>query len=92
MIGAKEKQINLEWDVTFYIVAVVKNAEILAEKYGADKEVVLIAAWLHDIASITDYSLYDLHHIHGAEMAYSILKEYDYEGKKFGWYKSALKS
>lgn len=40
----------------------LKNAEILAEKYGADKEVVLIAAWLHDIASITDYSLYDLHH------------------------------
>ena len=35
----------------YHIVAVVKNAEILAGKYGADKEVVMIAAWLHDIAS-----------------------------------------
>ena len=59
----------------YHIIAVVKNAEILAEQYGADKEVVMIAAWLHDIASITDYSLYELHHIHGAEMARRILKE-----------------
>lgn len=66
----------------YHIAAVVKNAEILAEEYGADKEIVMIAAWLHDIASITDYSLYELHHIHGAEMAYSILKEYGYEDKK----------
>ncbi len=66
----------------YHIVAVVKNAEILAEEYGADKEIVMIAAWLHDIASITEYSLYELHHIHGAEMAYSILKEYGYEDKK----------
>ena len=73
----------------YHIVEVVKNAELLAEKYGADKEVVLIAAWLHDIASITDYSLYDLHHIHGAEMAYSILKEYHYDSKKSVWYRSA---
>ncbi len=66
----------------YHIVAVVKNAEILAEKYGADREIVMIAAWLHDIASITEYSLYELHHIHGAEMAYSILKEYGYEDKR----------
>lgn len=66
----------------YHIVAVVKNAEVLADKYGADKEVVMIAAWLHDIASITDYSLYELHHVHGAKMAYDILKEYDYDSKK----------
>lgn len=66
----------------YHIVAVVKNAEILAEEYGADKEIVMIAAWLHDIASITEYSLYELHHIHGAEMAYRILKEYCYDDKK----------
>ena len=66
----------------YHIVAVVKNAEILAEEYGADKEIVMIAAWLHDIASITEYSLYELHHIHGAEMAYSILKEYGYDDRK----------
>ncbi len=66
----------------YHIVAVVNNAEILAEKYGADKEIVMIAAWLHDIASITDYSLYELHHIHGAEMAYNILTDYAYDNKK----------
>lgn len=38
----------------YHIEAVVKNSELLAQKYGADKEIVLIAAWLHDIASITD--------------------------------------
>jgi len=66
----------------YHIAAVVRNAEILAEKYGADQEVVMIAAWLHDIASITDYSLYALHHVHGAEMAYDILKEYSYDNQK----------
>lgn len=66
----------------YHIAAVVQNAEILADEYGADKEIVMIAAWLHDIASITDYSLYVLHHIHGAKMAYDILKEYDYNDKK----------
>lgn len=76
----------------YHIVAVVKNAEILAEKYGADKEVVLIAAWLHDIASITDYSLYVLHHIHGAEMAYGILKEYGYDNKKIRLVQECIKN
>lgn len=34
----------------YHIESVAKNAELLAEKYGADKEVVIIASWLHDIA------------------------------------------
>ena len=46
-----------------HIAAVVRHGALLAERCGADKEIVLIAAWLHDIASITDYSLYELHHI-----------------------------
>ena len=66
----------------YHIEAVVKNGELLAEKYGADKEIVMIAAWLHDIASITDASLYEEHHIHGAEMARKILSKLSYdEGK-----------
>ncbi|WP_243152368.1 HD domain-containing protein [Pseudoflavonifractor sp. 524-17] len=67
-------------------------AEILAEKYGADKEIVMIAAWLHDIASITDYSLYELHHIHGAEMAYLILKEYGYDDKKISLVQKCIRN
>ena len=60
----------------------MKNGEMLAQKYGADKEVVMIGAWLHDIASVTDYALYEEHHIHGAEMAYDVLKTFDYEEAK----------
>lgn len=66
----------------YHIEAVVKNGEILAEKYNADKEIVMIAAWLHDIASITDYSLYENHHIHGAEIAYEILSNLSYDEDK----------
>ena len=66
----------------YHIVAVVKNGELLAERYGADKEVVTIASWLHDIASITDYSMYENHHIYGAEIAKQILAKFDYEPEK----------
>lgn len=75
-----------------HIVAVVKNAEILAERYGADKEIVMIAAWLHDIASITDYSLYELHHIHGAGLAYDILKRYGYEDNKIALVQKCIRN
>lgn len=66
----------------YHIEAVVKNAELLAEKYNADKEIVMIAAWLHDVASITDYALYEEHHIHGAKMAYEILSNLSYDESK----------
>lgn len=66
----------------YHIEAVVKNGVLLAEKYGADTEVVMIAAWLHDIASVTDYALYENHHIHGAEIAYELLSKLSYEEAK----------
>lgn len=66
----------------YHIEAVVKNGELLAQKYGADKEIVMIAAWLHDIASITDYAFYEDHHIYGAEIAYDILSKLSYEESK----------
>ena len=66
----------------YHIEAVVRNGEILAEKYNADKEIVMIAAWLHDIASITDYALYKEHHIHGAQIAYELLSKLSYDESK----------
>lgn len=63
----------------YHIEAVVKNAEILEEKYGADKETVIMAAWLHDIASITDYAMYEEHHKYGADIAKEILNEMNYD-------------
>ncbi|MDE6837225.1 MAG: HD domain-containing protein [Acutalibacter sp.] len=76
----------------YHIVAVVKNAEVLARKYGADREIVMIAAWLHDIASVTDYSLYELHHIHGAEMADRLLKEYGCDDQKIFLVQECIKN
>ena len=40
------------------------------EKYGADKSRFDCGSCM-TLLPDTDYSLYDLHHIHGAEMAYS---------------------
>lgn len=76
--------------VYYHIEAVVKNARILAKKYGADEEVVIIAAWLHDIASITDYNLYEMHHIHSAEIAEELLKEFNYDEKKINLVKNCI--
>jgi len=76
----------------YHIEAVVKNSELLAEKYGADKEVVMIAAWLHDVASITDYELYEMHHIHGAEMAYDILMGFDYDEAKISLVQACIRN
>lgn len=66
----------------YHIKAVVKNAIILGNRYGADIEVIIIASWLHDVASITEYDLYEKHHIHGAKIAYEILKSMDYPFEK----------
>ncbi len=76
----------------YHIESVVKNAELLAEKYGADKEVMVIAAWLHDIASVTDYSLYEEHHIRGAEIAEEILGRFGYDIDKTKLVKSCIKN
>lgn len=76
----------------YHIEAVVKNAELLAERYGADKEVTVIAAWLHDIASVTDYSLYEEHHIHGAAIAGEILGQFGYDSSKIGLVQNCIKN
>lgn len=76
--------------VLYHIEAVVKNAELLAKEYNADTEVCIIAAWLHDIASITDYSLYEEHHIHGAQIAEEILRKFKYDEDKIELVKKCI--
>lgn len=76
--------------VLYHIEAVAKNAEILANEYNADKEVCIIAAWLHDIASITDYDLYPEHHIHGTKMADEILRRFNYDEDKIELVKKCI--
>jgi HD superfamily phosphodiesterase len=66
-----------------HILVVVKYSKLLAKKFGADIEIVEIAALLHDYASIKDYKrYYEDHHIHGARLAGNILKEFNYPKEK----------
>ncbi|NEU04872.1 HD domain-containing protein [Clostridium senegalense] len=65
-----------------HIESVAKHAVEIAKLYQADIEVCEIAAWLHDVASITDYNLYENHHIHGASIAEEILNYYNYPKEK----------
>lgn len=76
----------------YHIEAVVKNGEFLAQKYGADKEIVMIASWLHDIASITDYNLYENHHIYGARIAYDLLTQLSYDESKIPLVQSCIRN
>jgi len=63
---------------THHILPVVKYAKLMAKKLGANKEIVEIAALLHDYASVKDRKLYKEHHVHGARLAEMILEKYNY--------------
>jgi uncharacterized protein len=72
----------------FHFAAVVKYAEELADELGADKEVVSIAAWLHDIGSVI-YGRED-HHLTGAKIAEEKLKELNYPEEKIELVKKCI--
>jgi uncharacterized protein len=63
-------------------------AEKLTDQLGGDKEIVLIAAWLHDIGSII-YGRED-HHITGAKIAEEKLKELGYSDEKIELVKQCI--
>lgn len=65
----------------YHVVIVVKFALELADKLGADKEIVEIAAWLHDYAAVAGMD-FEEHHIHGAAEAEKILLSLDYPREK----------
>lgn len=73
---------------SFHFVPVVKYAGKLADELGGDKEVILIAAWLHDIGSII-YGRKD-HHITGAKIAEEKLKELGYPVEKIELVKKCI--
>ncbi|MFA5644366.1 MAG: HD domain-containing protein [Patescibacteria group bacterium] len=64
----------------FHFVSIAKYAEVLADELGGDKEIICLAAWLHDIGSII-YGRED-HHITGAKVAEEKLRELGYEEEK----------
>jgi uncharacterized protein len=59
---------------------VVKYTLELADRQGADREIVEIAAWLHDIGSIMGH--YKDHHVFGAKVAEKLLGELGYPKDK----------
>lgn len=67
---------------SYHIVSVVKYAKLLAKELKADKEVVEIAALLHDYASVLNKDWYPEHHLHGVRLAEEILKKYSLPRKK----------
>lgn len=73
-----------------HIVYVVKYAKQLAERLGADDEIVELAALLHDYAGIKDASLREAHHIHGAAEAERILAGYGYPVDKIEQVKQCI--
>lgn len=65
-----------------HIQYVVKNSIQLAEKYGADREIVELGALLHDIAMPSEVGPREEHHIYGAQIAEELLTEYRYPKEK----------
>ena len=68
------------WD--HHIELVYKLAVANSKKYGANKDIVALAALLHDIASVTNKDYTEEHHIIGAEIAERLLTEYGLEKDK----------
>ena len=75
-----------EDDFQYHVVPVVKNALLLSEKLNADKDVVEMASYLHDVAkrlgkknNIQEYVKKNEHHIEGEIFTRRFLKDKGYE-------------
>lgn len=66
----------------YHIIPVVEHALRLGKLLKADLEVLELAAYLHDIASITDIKYVERHHYYGAKMAKEILQNFGYPENK----------
>ncbi len=65
-----------------HIKFVVKEALILADEYGADKEIVELGALLHDIALVSHVGTKVDHHINGEKISREILTKLNYPQDK----------
>lgn len=68
------------WD--HHIKIVYELAKKYASEYGADPEIVAIAALLHDIASVTNVEFTPEHHIIGANIAKELLTKEGYPANR----------
>ena len=76
------------WD--HHIKIVYELAKKYADEYNANIEIVAIAALLHDIASVTDVSFTEEHHIIGAKIAEELLLDENYPIEKIELIKKCI--
>lgn len=79
-IGAWEHHIKIVYEL----------AKKYANEYGANLEIVSLAALLHDIASVTDVSYTEEHHIFGAKIAEELLLKENYPIEKIELIKKCI--
>lgn len=72
----------------YHFKPTVKYALKLADELGGDKEIIEIAAWLHDIGSIVEGR--ENHHISGAEIAEKRLLKLNYPKEKIELVKNCI--
>ena len=63
------------WD--HHIEIVYKIARSICNEYGANYDIVCLAALLHDIASVTNKDWTENHHLIGAQIAEELLSKYN---------------
>ena len=73
-----------------HFIPVVTYARKLAHKLKADEEIVMLAALLHDYASVTNKEWVEKHHLVGARLAGEILEKYHYPSDKIERVKHAI--
>lgn len=65
-----------------HLKAVAEYAGKLAERFGADKEIVELAAYLHDISAVRDVATLPEHPVRSAAIAREMLIGLDYPGAR----------
>lgn len=65
-----------------HISLVIKNSLELADKFGADREIVELGSLLHDISLVSNIGSKIDHHEQGAKIAVELLKQYGYPEDK----------
>ena len=76
------------WD--HHIRIVYELAKKYANEYGASLEIVALAALLHDVASVTDVSYTEEHHIIGSQIAEELLLKENYPKDKIELIKNCI--
>jgi uncharacterized protein len=71
-----------------HFVSMVRYAETLVDELGGDREIVVLACWLHDIGSIM-YGRPD-HHITGMKIAEEKLTEFGYSAERIELIKGCI--